>query len=92
VPYLCDHLADRVRERHEAGGEPIALIGWSLGGYLARKAARDLPHIVDRVITFGSPVVGGPKCTAAARLFRRYGMDLDWIEAEIAKRERVPIR
>ena len=77
VPYLCDRLVDRLRERHRAIGEPISLIGWSLGGYLAREAARDLPEIIDRVVTMGSPTVGGPKYTAAASFFRRRGMDLD---------------
>ena len=92
VPYLCDRLADRIRERHTEIGRPIALIGWSLGGYIAREVARDLPDIVDRVITMGSPTIGGPKYTAAATYFRRRGMDLDWIEEEIKKRESRPIR
>lgn len=92
VPYLADRLADRVRERQAALGKPITLIGWSLGGYLSREVARDLPDIVDQVITMGSPTVGGPKYTAAAPFFRKRGMDLDWIEQEIHKREARPIR
>ncbi len=91
VPYLCDRLMDRLRERYAEVGQPISLIGWSLGGYLAREAARDLPDIVDRVITMGSPTVGGPKYTAAAGFFRQRGMDLDWIEEGIEKRETRPI-
>ncbi len=91
VPYLCDRFMDRVRERAEVLGAPISLIGWSLGGYVAREAARDLPDLVDRVITLGSPTIGGPKYTAAASYFRRLGMDLDWIEEEIARREARPI-
>jgi pimeloyl-ACP methyl ester carboxylesterase len=92
VPYLCDRLKERIRAVHEAGGRPVSLVGWSLGGYLAREAARDLPGIVDRVITLGSPTVGGPKYTAAAPFFRKRGMDLDWIEREIRGRESRPIR
>ena len=92
VPYLCDRLTDRIQERHAEIGKPLALIGWSLGGYLAREAARDLPDVVDRVITMGSPIVGGPKYTAAARFFLERDMDLDWIEDEIRKRESNPIR
>jgi pimeloyl-ACP methyl ester carboxylesterase len=91
VPYLCDRFGERVRERHRELGKPIALVGWSLGGYLCREVARDLPEIVDRVITLGSPTVGGPKYTAAAPFFRKRGMDLDWIEEEIARREKRPI-
>jgi len=88
VPYVIDRLYDRVIEEHRATGEPIALIGWSLGGYMAREVARDLPEIVERVITMGSPVVGGPRYTAVASLFARGGQDLDWIEKEIERREK----
>ncbi len=91
VPYLCDRLSDRVQDRHMELGRPITLIGWSLGGYLSREAARDLPGVVDRVVTLGSPVVGGPKYTAAAPYFRKRGLDLDWIETEVKKREVRPI-
>jgi pimeloyl-ACP methyl ester carboxylesterase len=92
VPYLADRLADRVRARQADSDRPITLIGWSLGGYLAREVARDLPDIVEQVITMGSPTVGGPKYTAAAPFFRKRGMDLDWIEQEVRKRESRPIR
>jgi pimeloyl-ACP methyl ester carboxylesterase len=92
VPFLADRVAERIRERHAASGEPVSLIGWSLGGYLAREAARDLPDVVERVITLGSPIVGGPKYTAAADTFRRRGLDLDWIEEVVRSREARPIR
>lgn len=92
VSLLCDRLVERVSRRHDELGEQITLIGWSLGGYLSREAARDLPDVVDRVITMGSPTVGGPKYTAVAGFFRRRGMDLDWIEDAIEKRETRPIR
>jgi pimeloyl-ACP methyl ester carboxylesterase len=92
VPYLCDRFTDKVRERFEYFAEPITLIGWSLGGYVARETARDLPAEVCRVITMGSPTVGGPKYTAAAPFFEKRNMDMDWIEAEITKRESRPIR
>lgn len=91
VPYLCDRFIDALIERHGEAGMPLTLVGWSLGGYIAREAARDLPDIVERVVTMGSPTIGGPKYTAAAPVFRQRGMDLDWIEAEIAARERAPI-
>ncbi|MEM0954035.1 MAG: alpha/beta hydrolase [Pseudomonadota bacterium] len=92
VPYQIDRFYDRVVERHESTGMNVSLIGWSLGGYMAREVARDLPEIVERVITMGSPTVGGPKYTAAAPFFNRNGMDLDWIEDEIARREERPIQ
>ncbi len=92
VPYLADRVVEQVRARTEATGENFSLIGWSLGGYLAREAARDLPELVDHVITLGSPIIGGPKYTATADRFRRRGLDLDWMEEEIARRDQRPIQ
>jgi hypothetical protein len=46
-----------------------------------RGAARERPAEVARVITLGSPVIGGPKYTAVADVYRRQGYDLDAIEA-----------
>ncbi len=87
VPFLIDRFFERVQKRHRETGKDIALIGWSLGGYIAREVARDLPEVVERVITMGSPIIGGPKYTAVSSLFGRSGQDLDWIEDEIARRE-----
>jgi pimeloyl-ACP methyl ester carboxylesterase len=92
VPMLCDRMTARVKARHSAVGGRFTLIGWSLGGVVAREVARDLPELVEQVITLGTPVQGGPKYTAAAAFFRKRGMDLDWIERETSKRESTPIR
>lgn len=73
-------------------GEPVAIVGWSLGGYLAREAARNVAEAVTQVVTLGSPIAGGPKYTQLARLFAAQGADLDWIEREIKAREEVPLR
>ena len=91
VPYLADRFAERVLERAEDLGGPVTLIGWSLGGYLAREVARDHPASVASVITLGSPIIGGPKYTAAAKVFKSRGLDLDWIEEGIRDREATPI-
>ena len=71
---------------------PVALIGWSLGGVLVREAMRERPDIVARVITLGTPVVGGPKYTTVAEVYRRRGYDLDAIEAAARARDAVPLR
>ncbi len=62
-------LARSVLERANADG-PVALVGWSLGGVVAREVARRHPDAVRRVITFGTPVVGGAAHTAGARFVR----------------------
>lgn len=44
-------------------GEPVSLVGWSLGGVVARELARHAPELVRHVVTFGTPTVGGPTYT-----------------------------
>lgn len=72
-------------------GAKVRLIGWSLGGYLVREAARERPDLVDRVVTLGAPVVGGPAYTASAPMYLRRGYDLGAIEAAVLAREQSPI-
>ncbi|MEE4300770.1 MAG: alpha/beta fold hydrolase [Pseudomonadales bacterium] len=92
VPTRIEAVAELVARKADELGEPVSLVGWSLGGYLAREAARERPEAVRRVVTLGSPIAGGPKYTQLAPLYRARGEDLDWIEAEVAKREAVPLR
>lgn len=81
-------LATRLAERN---GGPIPILGWSLGGVLARETARERPDLVRRVITMGTPVIGGPKYTLTARTYAAQGADLDEIESIVDARNRVPI-
>jgi pimeloyl-ACP methyl ester carboxylesterase len=53
LPRMTSALESRV-ERH---GRPIALVGQSLGGCVARELARENPELVAQVITFGTPMV-----------------------------------
>jgi pimeloyl-ACP methyl ester carboxylesterase len=92
VRRLFPRVYARVDELARREGRPISLVGWSMGGFLAREVARDMPDWVERVVTIGSPVVGGPKYTRVARLFRLQGWDLDEVATEIAERYRVPLR
>ncbi len=91
VHRLIPALGEQVEVSATGAGDRIALIGWSLGGYLAREVARERPDLVSRVITLGAPVVGGPKYTASAPYYRRRGYDLEAIEAEVVTRDAVPI-
>jgi pimeloyl-ACP methyl ester carboxylesterase len=91
VPGLLPVVVRLVEALADERGQPVRLVGWSLGGYLGREAARERPSLVSRVILLGSPVIGGPKYTVAAGLLRRRGVDLDAIEAEVAARNARPL-
>jgi pimeloyl-ACP methyl ester carboxylesterase len=49
------------RVRHISRGQPVAVVGWSLGGLIAREYAKRAPDLVDRVVTLGSPILGDPR-------------------------------
>jgi pimeloyl-ACP methyl ester carboxylesterase len=74
-----------VLERAEAAG-PVALVGWSLGGVVAREVARRRPDAVRRLVTFGTPLTGGTAHTAGARFASR--ADGDRLAAYAAHRDR----
>ncbi len=59
-----DDMVVQVRELAERSGRPVNLLGWSLGGVVAREVARSAPESVHRLVIYGSPVVGGPTHTA----------------------------
>jgi pimeloyl-ACP methyl ester carboxylesterase len=91
VETLVRVMLDRISAASRAEGRPIPLLGWSLGGVIAREVARERPELVEQVITFGTPVVGGPKYTRVGATYAARGADLDAIEATVAERNRVPI-
>jgi hypothetical protein len=84
---LLPALTERVRELNRRHALPVKLIGWSLGGVLARDAAREAPEAVAQVVTLGSPIVGGPKYTVFAEGYRKQGLDLDLMAQKADARE-----
>lgn len=81
----------QIREARD--GEPLTLIGWSLGGVVAREVARLHEAEVREVITMGTPIVGGPKYTTVASRFAEIAnLDLDRFEEEVHERNLVGIR
>jgi pimeloyl-ACP methyl ester carboxylesterase len=89
VEALLPQVIDVVRGHRDSSGSPVHLVGWSLGGVLAREVAREEPALVAQVITYGTPVVGGPKYTVAAA---SYGQEaVERIAAEADRRNAVPI-
>ncbi len=91
VGRILPRVLGRMDELAATSGEPLHLVGWSLGGYIAREAARERPDLVRSVVTLGSPVVGGPKYTTVAERYRRQGIDLDEIERIVDARYDRPL-
>ena len=89
VPDLLPRVLKRILFMSRKARQPVRVVGWSFGGYLAREVARERPDAIRQVITLGTPVVGGPKYTVAAPGFYRRGIDLDAMAAEIESRNKI---
>jgi pimeloyl-ACP methyl ester carboxylesterase len=65
----------RLRDLSDREGQPVSVIGWSLGGIFARALGVRSPELVRQVITLGSPyassVPGQTHADAAYRLLSR---------------------
>lgn len=55
-----DLLEERLQQIHRTYGQPVVLVGWSLGGIFARELAKRAPQQVAKVISMGSPFSGTP--------------------------------
>lgn len=92
VPILLEQVKEVIVKLYQESNQKIIIIGWSLGGYIGREAARDYQHLVKKVITLGSPIIGGPKYTSIGDLYsKRYNIDLEELEKEIDDRFKTPL-
>lgn len=64
-----EHIAERIAEIRKETGRKVSLVGWSLGGVIARDATRRDPEDVRQVITLGSPFTGDPSATNLNSLY-----------------------
>ncbi|WP_245647675.1 esterase/lipase family protein [Novosphingobium lentum] len=62
-------LLQRIETMARREGQPLVLVGWSLGGIYAREAAKRLPHAVSLVITMGTPFSGDRRANNAWRAY-----------------------
>ncbi len=91
ISKLVPDVVDAVWRFAGETGQPVRLVGWSLGGVIARVVAQEAPEAVHSVLTMGTPAVGGPKYTIAAKTYKKRGLDLDAMEATVAARNATPI-
>lgn len=64
-----EKLIDRVEAIHAIAGRRVSIVGWSLGGIMARVVARRVPDMVRQVITLGAPFAGSPRATRVWRMY-----------------------
>ena len=93
VDPLTQEFGVRIAEMAERAHHPITLIGWSLGGVIARETARLFSDSVKEVITMGTPLIGGPKYTSVGQFYAmKEGLDLDEFELEVHARNSVGLK
>jgi pimeloyl-ACP methyl ester carboxylesterase len=70
VGVKCD-IFEKLDARLDAisKGQPVTLVGWSLGGLIAREYAKYAPHRIAKVITLGSPFSGNMRANNAWRMY-----------------------
>ncbi len=93
TPDMLDKLDARMDRIARDTGEPVTLIGWSLGGLIAREYAKRAPHRVAKVITMGSPFSGDIRANHAWRLYQwvaKHPVDAPPIAARLAEKPPVP--
>lgn len=52
---ILDLLMLKLEDIYEETGQKVSIVGWSLGGVMARQLAKGKSHMVRQVITLGSP-------------------------------------
>src|SRR5687767_9816721 len=75
------------------GGEPVILVGWSLGGIYAREVAKARPDLVAKVVTLGTPFSGDRRGNNVWRLYEvvaRHPVDDPPIPGDPAVKPPVP--
>jgi pimeloyl-ACP methyl ester carboxylesterase len=82
-------LDRRVSDLHARYGEPVVLVGWSLGGLFAREIAKRVPGSVAKVISLGSPFSGSPYANNVWRIYQLvtgHSVDEPPVEARLAEK------
>jgi len=65
-----ERLCERVVAMARKEGEPLVLVGWSLGGLFAREVAKRHPEAVRLVVTMGTPFSGDRRANNAWRAYQ----------------------
>lgn len=79
-----EKLAARLQILRARTGGKVSLIGWSLGGVMARQLAQKLPDDVRQVITLGAPFTGNARASSIAKLYEHVAGEL--VDGDFMKR------
>lgn len=82
-------VEQRLADLHRQADQKLVLIGWSLGGVMARELAKSHPDKVAKVITMGSPFSGNPRANNGWRAYQAiagHRVDEPEIETNIAEK------
>lgn len=69
---LIERIGAQIERLSDNSGRKVSLVGWSLGGTLAREFAKLHPEHVRLVISLGSPISDDRRHTNARRLFEHF--------------------
>lgn len=91
--WVMGALAKRVRSIARRSGRPVHLVGWSMGGILARAVAGRCHADVGRVVSLGSPLSGDPDCSWLSSVVSRCTRSLKprWVQRMLAQSANVPV-
>ena len=93
-------LRSRVSDLVERSEEPIALVGWSMGGHYAHRLAEMAPEHVRAVVTIGSPLARGDRRprleVPTASIYSRIDGVVPWqfstVDDGLARHENIEVR
>lgn len=87
IDAMLAQVADRIQTiQHQAGGQEVSIIGWSLGGIYAREIAKLVPKSVRQVITLGTPFKSADSGTHASKLYEFLSKDKSHRDPGIIKK------
>lgn len=87
-----EKVENRLLALYKAKGEPLVLVGWSLGGVMARELAKKHPDKVAKVVTMGSPFSGSPRANNGWRAYQAIaGHRVDEPEIDTVVSEKPPV-
>ncbi len=66
-----ERLIERLDGLHRQYGQRVTLIGWSMGGIMARMISRERPEKVRQIISLGAPFAGDPYANRTWRIYER---------------------